>query len=234
MVLTAARHALSDLFDPELRNVFWKSIGFTLLGLTGLWFIIRALFVALALPFFSDFLPTFPSWASSIGFFASVFAGLALAFVLSFLIGPVSAAIAGFFLDDVAKRIEEKHYSDQPIGTATPFVQTIWLSVKFAGVVLVGNMIALSLLWVPGINLIAFFAVNAVLLSREYFQFAAMRFSDALTVSHLRKRHATSIVCAGVLIAGILIIPVVNLLAPFFGAALMVHLHKNIYEKSDD
>jgi uncharacterized protein involved in cysteine biosynthesis len=43
------------------------------------------------------------------------------------------------------------------------------------GIVLVGNIIALMLLLVPGVNIVAFFLVNGYLLGREFFEFAAMR-----------------------------------------------------------
>ena len=40
---------------------------------------------------------------------------------LAFLIGPVSAAIAGVFLDDVAARVEARSYPDDATGRALPF-----------------------------------------------------------------------------------------------------------------
>ena len=48
-------------------------------------------------------------------------------------------------------------------------------SAKFFVVVIVGNLIALLLLLVPGVNIAAFFVVNGYLLGREFFEFAAMR-----------------------------------------------------------
>ena len=99
-------------------------------------------------------------------------------------------------------------------------------SVQFLGVVILGNIIALFLLFLPGINLIAFFLVNGYLLGREFFEFAAMRFRPPHQAKAFRRKHQGTVFLAGLLIAGFLAIPIVNLLTPLFAAGLMVHLHK--------
>ena len=100
------------------------------------------------------------------------------------------------------------------------------VSAKFLGLVLLGNLLALLLLLVPGVNLIAFFVVNGYLLGREFFEFAAMRFRSEADAKALRRRNAGTVFGAGLLIAAVLSVPIVNLLAPLFAAAMMVHLHK--------
>ncbi|MEL6922103.1 MAG: sulfate transporter family protein, partial [Pseudomonadota bacterium] len=237
MIVTAARKALGELFDPALRGVLWKSIGLTLLGLIAIWFALRALFDAVVVPFVSGWfagsgLPYVADWSSGIGIAALIGASLAMAVLLTFLIGPVSAAIAGIFLDDVAEHVERQDYPyDQP-GKALPLGKSVVMSVKFFGIIILGNLFALVLLLIPGINLIAFFVVNGYLLGREYFQFAALRFHDERTVQALFSQHSGTVILGGFLIAGMLAIPIVNLLTPLFGAALMVHLHKSIAQKA--
>lgn len=230
MVIAAARKALGELFDPAMRRILWKSIGLTLTGLIALWFAIRYAVEWAAIPYVSAFLPelALPEWTGFIGLFAAIAAGLALAVGLAFLVGPVSAMIAGIFLDDVAEHIEHQDYPDEPPGEPLPLGRSIVLGVKFFGVVVAGNLIALLLLLVPGVNLVAFLAVNAYLLGREYFQFAAMRFHDERAANALRSKHSGTVILAGLLIAGFMAIPIVNLMTPLFGAALMVHLHKAI------
>ncbi len=233
MIISSARAALGEILDPALRRVFWKSIGLTIAGLIAIWFAVRALVESLALPFLTAWvsgfgLPDLPEWTSLFGIVAAVIAGIGLAAGLAFLIGPVSAAIAGIFLDDVAEHIERQDYPQDPPGKAMDIATSMRLSVRFFGVVVLGNLVALALLLVPGVNLIAFFAVNGYLLGREYFQFAAMRFNDEATANRLRAAHSGTIFAAGLLIAMFLSVPIVNLLTPLFGAALMVHLHKAI------
>lgn len=230
MVIASARRALGELFDPALRQVLWKSVGLTVVGLIAAWFAIRYAVEWAALPYLEAFIAGFalPDWTGTIGLVAAVAAGLALAVGLAFLVGPVSAVIAGIFLDDVAEHIERQDYPDAPTGRPLPLGRSIVLGIKFFGVVVAGNLAALLLLLIPGVNLIAFLAVNAYLLGREYFQFAAMRFHDEKTAAELRSRHSGTVVLAGLLIAGFMAIPIVNLMTPLFGAALMVHLHKAI------
>lgn len=102
MILDAANAALRQLFASEFRSVFAKTLGLTLLALIALWFGLRELFEWLALPWFSAFAPDLPGWAAWLGPIAALAAGIALALGLALLIAPISALIAGLFLDDVA------------------------------------------------------------------------------------------------------------------------------------
>lgn len=216
---------------PGMRQTFWKTLGLTILALIAAWFAISSGFTHLALPwvehlFQFDF--QLPQWTGWISFFALFAAGLGLAAGLAFLIGPVSALIAGIFLDDAAEALEKTYYPDDPPGKAMPIGQGIVMSVKFTGVVILGNLIALVLLLIPGINLVAFFVVNGYLLGREFFQFAALRFADEDHVRTLRAKYSGTIFGAGLLLAAFMAVPVLNILTPLFGAALMVHLHKAV------
>lgn len=228
MILDAARVAAGQVFTQPFRAVLWKTLGLTLLALLGLWFGLKELFDWLALPWIDALLPGFPGWAGWLSFFAALLAGIGMALALAFLIAPVSALIAGLFLDDVAETVERESYPVDPPGRAVPAVRSLVLSVKFLGVVLAGNILALLLLLVPGVNIAAFFLVNGYLLGREYFEFAAMRFQDEAQAKALRSRHGGAVFVAGLVIAGFLAIPLLNLLTPLFAAAMMVHMHKKV------
>jgi CysZ protein len=231
MIFSAAAKALRSLPDPAMRSVFWRTLGLTILALIALWFAISSSFVNLALPWVSGLSPwdfALPEWTGWISLFGAIAAGIGLAAGLAFLVGPVSALIAGLFLDDAAETLERSEYPTDPPGTAMPIAQGVWLSIKFAGVIILGNLVALALLLVPGINLVAFFVVNGYLLGREFFEFAARRFGSEEEVRMLRSRTSGTIFAAGLLIAAFLAVPIVNLMTPLFGAALMVHLHKAI------
>ena len=226
MILDAAGLALRNLFAPETRSVFWKVIGLTLLVLAGLWFALRETFVAFAMPWVDALMPGTPEWAGWLTFIFGIFASIGLALALALLLSSVTAIIAGLFLDDVAEVIEKRDYPGDRPGTGLPIGAAVLASLKFFGIVLVGNFIALLLLLVPGVNIVAFFLVNGYLLGREFFEFAAMRFRSPDEARLYRSRHSGTVFTAGLVIAAFLAIPFFNLLTPLFAAGLMVHLHK--------
>ena len=228
MILDAARAAAGQLFSAEFRAVFAKTLGLTLLALAALWFGLKELFDWLALPWIDALLPGLPSWAGWLGFIAAIVAGIGLALGLALLIAPVTAIVAGLFLDDVAETVERTSYPLDPPGKAVPALQSMVLALKFFVVVIAGNLIALLLLLVPGVNIGAFFLVNGYLLGREFFEFAAMRFRPEAEAKALRSKHAGTVFLAGLVIAAFLAVPLLNLLTPLFAAAMMVHLHKMI------
>lgn len=234
MLMTAARNALGELFDPRLRQVFWKTLGLTIVALMVIWKLLEVLVTSLAIPFLSNWVAAIsqPEWSSTVGLFASVVAGIGLAIGVTFLLGPVSAAIAGLFLDDVADHVERQDYPNDSPGTAMPLGESIILSLRFFLIIIAGNLVALLLLLIPGVNLIAFFAINGYLLGREYFEFAARRHHSETMTRQLRARYSGTVILGGFIIAGFMAIPIVNLLTPLFGAALMVHLHKGISAKA--
>lgn len=228
MILSAARSALADIFSAPFRAVLWKTLGLTAVVLVALWFAVRLFFETVAIPFFARFAPDMPAWVDNAGTFAGLAASILLAFLLAFLIAPVSALIAGLFLDDVAEVVEETHYPQSPKGTALAFLPGLLASVKFFGIVILANLVAFALLWVPVVNIGIFFVVNGYLLGREYFEFAARRFRAEEDAKALRARYQGRVMAAGLLVAAFLAVPILNLLTPLFAAAFMVHLHQRI------
>ncbi|TPI42613.1 sulfate transporter family protein [Mesorhizobium sp. B3-1-9] len=225
MILDAARAAASRLFSPEFRSVFLKTLGLTLLALVALWLGLDSLLEWLAWPWLQALLPGLPSWA---GWLGGIIAGIVLAVGLALLIAPVTAIVAGLFLDEVAEVVERTDYPNDPPGRPVPALHSLVLAIKFFGVVVLGNIVALLLLLVPGINIAVFFIVNGYLLGREFFEFAAMRFRPEPEAKALRRKYAGTVFLAGLVIALFLAVPLLNLLTPLFAAAMMVHLHKAV------
>ncbi|MCO6180073.1 sulfate transporter family protein [Ciceribacter sp. RN22] len=226
MIFDAARLALRNLFAPETRSVFWKVLGLTILVLVALWLALRGAFIAYVLPWFDALFPGMPDWAGWLTFVLGVLASIGLALALALLLSSVTAIIAGLFLDDVAEVIERRDYPTDTPGSPMPLGEALIASLKFFGVVVLGNLVALVLLFVPGVNIAAFFLVNGYLLGREFFEFAAMRFRSASEARAFRSRHGGTVFMGGLVIAAFLAVPIVNLLTPLFAAGMMVHLHK--------
>lgn len=109
-----------------------------------------------------------------------------------------------------------------------PFGTAMLYALRFAGVTLLVNLAALVIFFIPVIGIAAFFAANAYLLSREYFEMAAARFRPLPEAAEMRRAFSIRTLGAGCLLAGLMIVPILNLLTPLFGIALMVHLHKRL------
>jgi CysZ protein len=216
-MIDAAALAFRDILSPPFRAVLWKSLGLTLGLLVALWAGLEWLVVqGVSLPY---------GWLDTT---LDILTGIGLVIALGFLVAPVAALFAGLFLDQVAEVVERTHYPADPPGRAMPFARSLATSLKFLAVVLLVNAVALPLVFLIGFGFLIFLVANAYLLGREYFELAALRQHDAATVERLRARYGARIFAAGFVIAAFLAIPVVNLLAPVFATAFMVHLQKSI------
>jgi CysZ protein len=162
----------------------------------------------------------------------SIITGLGLVVGLAFAIPPVSFLVSGMFFDELAEVVERNTGPGTPIGQAPSLPAVVWLAVKFAAAALLVNLVALVLLLVPFVNAVAFFGANAYLLGRGYFEFAALRYRKLEEVRQLRRRHTFEIFIAGLFIAALAAVPVVNLLTPLFGTALMVRVHGALSRKA--
>ena len=218
MIISSARKAIRQVFAPQFRSVVWKSIGLTILLFFGMWFGLDLL----AGTFLAPLLGPWPWMTTAIAWLL----GAGVIIGAGFLLAPTAAVFAGLFLDDVAEAVEESEYSEDTPGVAVPMGQSIWLAVKFTALVICANLFALMLVLLPGINFAIFFLVNGYLLGREYFQFAAMRHMSEHDANLLRKRHELSIFLAGLIVAGIMSVPLINIFSPIFAAIMMVHLYK--------
>lgn len=210
--------ALQQTFSPLLRGMLLKSIGLALLLLVALAFGLQA-----AIVHFLE-IPSYP-WVEVT---LTIVAGLGIVFGALYLVPAVSALVAGLFLDDVAQRVENATYPQDPPGVPQPVAQQLMFSLRFFGLVLVVNLCALLLLLVPGVNLVIFYVANAYLISREYFEMAAMRYRTPKEARDLRQAHAVTVFVAGLLMAPILFVPILNLIMPVVGTTFMVHLHRRL------
>lgn len=226
MIFATATRAFGDLFSAPIRGVFWKVIGLTLLFLVALWYLLRLLFVDYAMPYFEGWLPNMGEWSGWFDVAIGIVSALGIAAGMAFLIAPVSAVIAGLFLDDAADSVEKASYPSDAPGQALPFGQSILSSLRFFLVVIAANLVALLFLLVPGVNIVIFFLVNGYLLGREYFEFAAARYVGPERARAWRGRNQGRVWLAGLAIGLFLMVPFLNLLTPLFAAVFMVHYVK--------
>jgi CysZ protein len=153
-----------------------------------------------------------------------VLGGLAV-LVLTWLLFPaVATLVLSLFIDRIVTAVERQYYPFLPAPIALSFWETIAVALKFTSMMVALNLIVLPLYLVPILNVIVFYGINAYLLGREYFELVALRRLDPVRAQRLRCAHHRQLFIAGLLIAGLLTLPIVNLVAPLLAAAFMVHL----------
>lgn len=141
-----------------------------------------------------------------------------------FLMIPVAALFVGLFLDEVAEAVEARHYPGLPPPREAGLMANLGNALRFAGVVIVANLLALILYLVAGpLAPLVFYAVNGYLLGREYFELVAARHLGFREAVAFRRRHWARAWAAGTLMAIPLTIPVMNLFVPVLGVATITH-----------
>ena len=220
-MLQDAIDSLNDVFSPPFRRVMLKSLGLTLGVL---------LVVGVALDRFAlSFVLVQTGWLATL---ISVMVGLGLVTGLIFLAAPTTSLVASFFFDEIAEIVERKIDPSGAPGRPMPVIDATLYSLRFGALMSLVMLVAIVLVFVPGIGLLAWWAANAYLLGREYFELAAMRFRPPPEARAMRRFHALPVYAAGLVIAAFVAIPLLNFFTPLFGAALMARLHKRLSSRS--
>lgn len=141
-----------------------------------------------------------------------------------FLFPTVLSGLLSLFLDATARAVELRHYPDLPPPTGLPFAAALWASLRLLLVLLALNVLLLPLLLLPPLYPPCWFLINGYLLGREYFELVALRRLQPAAARSLRRRHALESLLAGMATAMLLLVPLVNLLAPVLVTMAMVHL----------
>ena len=222
MIFNDFAKALGQLDDPRFRRVLALGVGLTL----ALLFAVYAALLGVVNWFTPDEI-TLP-WVGTVEWVDDLLSWGSILFmtVLSmFLMVPVASAFTGFFLEDVAQAVEDRHYPHLPAAPRIPFAESLQDSLNFLALMVIANLLALVVYFLVNIfSPVVFWALNGFLLGREYFQLVAMRRLGRAGAKALRRKHGLAIWVAGILMAMPLTIPIVNLLVPVLGAATFTHL----------
>ncbi|MHA1598610.1 MAG: EI24 domain-containing protein [Alphaproteobacteria bacterium] len=203
----------AQISDPAARRVVWLSIAAAIGVFIALWMLIGFLLASTSL-FAIGWLETA----------IDVLGGLATAAVTWLLFPAVISLVIGFLLDDICAAVEARHYPDLPAAETTGLGAALPAMLKFT-VILIGlNILMLPFLLTGPLFPFVFYGVNGYLLSREYFEIVAFRRMRPAEARSLRKANGSKLFVAGVIIAFLLTVPVVNLLTPIIATAVMVHL----------
>ena len=231
-MLDDAIKALTQIFAPPLRAVLWKSVALALALIVVVGIVLDRLIlwlVGTGSASLETTLGPHAHWpASALAWLLAVAASLGIIVGSVFLMPAVTAFVASFFADQIADEVEREHYPADAPGKALPLWRAIVQGGRTALLAVLVYVIATPFLLFAGFGAVIFFLATAWLLSREYFDLAAMRFHPPDEAKLLRKRNAGRVFVAGLFIAAFVSIPIVNLATPLFAMALMVHLHKRV------
>ena len=219
MLIRAASLTLGQTADPVFRGVVIKSVLFTLClfaGLTALFYMARP-----DVTYFEwEWLNDIAEVGGSLAFFA----------VLVLTFSMTATLIGGIFLDDIAEVVEKRHYPNSQPGRSAEFSKTFAVSIRFILVTLALNILALPLyllaLFFPPLLAFIFCGLNGYLLSREYFELVSLRHQDGNETRRLRRANGMKIFLAGVTIAFLITVPIINLFVPILATAFMLHIYK--------
>jgi uncharacterized protein involved in cysteine biosynthesis len=231
-MIDAAVKAFSQMFSPPLRSVLLKSVGLALLTIAIIGIALQRGLASLAesgatwAEQTSGFAPH-SVWAA-LAWILSILAGLGIVTGALFLMPAVTAFVGSFFVDEVAEVVERTHYPADPVGTALPLGRALIEGIKFGLLALVVYLVALPFVLFAGLGFLILFFANAYLLSREYFELAAMRFRTPEEAKMMRKANAGYVFFTGMVIAAFVSIPILNFATPVFAMAFMVHIHKKM------
>jgi CysZ protein len=212
-MFASAGRALGLVFDPAFARILVKALLLTLLLFASLILLgeyLLSFLPVLGSPLVNDFLKVLTPFLLLLG-------GVVLG-------PPVAALFASLFLDQLAGHIEAQDYPENAPPPAS-FPRTLRAGLRFAGLVLGANLVLIPVeLGLPGVGEILSLLVNGWLLGREYFELTALRHLQLAEADHLRERNSGTIWASGTFIALASMIPGIDLIAPLFGTALMVHL----------
>jgi uncharacterized protein involved in cysteine biosynthesis len=219
-MILALRRALGQLPDRAFRRVLFGSF---LLSI--------ALFAALVygVGWLLDGISMF-----SIGWLdgAMETLGWAAAIIIGLLLFPgVALIIVSLFLEPIVRAVEARHYPGRPPGRKQPVPEILVNVIRLLSIVIVLNILALPLYFIPVLNLFVFYILNGYLLGREYYELVAFRRMGVREARALRKQRKGRIFIGGVVITILLSIPIINWMMPVVAVAFMVHVFEGLRER---
>ena len=156
--------------------------------------------------------------------------GGALALGLAvWLFVPVMLALAGLFLDPVAEAVERRSYPGLPPARGASLAAqarfNLWFGLKMGALSLATLPLVLAL---PPVGAALLWLVSAYALGHGLFEGVAQRRVGVKEARALRRAREAPVLGIGAVLAGVSLVPVLNLFVPVVGTAAMTHLlHRN-------
>ena len=216
MIMAPLLRAFAQLDDPAILRVLLESLAWTALTFV--------LLLAGAAWLLHD-LAGLPRWWHA-GLLGAILAA-ALAYLLFV---PVAAGIAVLFSDRIAAAVERQYYPLLPAPVGASLAVQGWDGISLGGRVLLAHAAALvCALSLPGVGVFLGWGIAAWAIGRGLFMVVAMRRAARPQALSIYRGHRVAVLLQGGLLTLVSIVPLLNLLVPVLGIAMMVHvLHQPV------
>lgn len=203
---------LGQLPTPPFQRVLWLSIAGSLATAIALWFAINAILINTNIFGFA--------WLERA---TDILGGLAAVVLLVLLLPAFIGLIASLMLESICRAVEVRHYPHLPEPRSQSVMEAVVIGLRFAIILVLLNILVLPLIFFGPVYFIVGWALNGYLLGREYFELVACRRLNHAEIRATRRSHGVATWLAGLVIAVVASVPIVNLLLPLFGTAFMLH-----------
>lgn len=219
-MIRAFNLTLAQLPSKPFRQVFWWSALLSLATAVALWTIV--IWLVNETTFFGS-LPLVGTWVDT----GIRFAGGLAAFVITIVLLPAFLGLfASLFVETICRAVEKRYYPELAPPRDASLMEGILTGLKFAVLIIVFNILFLPFFFfLPGV---AYWALNGILLGREYYELVAFRRLTPRAAANLRKQRRPTLFFGGVVIAVVASVPILNLLLPLFGTAFMLHIYQRL------
>lgn len=212
-LLLPLSRALSQLSDPALLGVVWRSVLFA------------ALFFAAILAGTIAAVHHFVSAGGLVAWALDALGSIAAAVLAMWLFLPVAAMIGTLYFERIARAVERVYYPALPPAHAAPLMDQLLASLGVGLRVLGLNLLALlATIILPGIGFPIAWAVASWAMGRGMFIAVAMRRLNRADTEALYRQTRFVALAQGAAMAAAAYFPLLNLLIPVVGTAAMVHV----------
>jgi uncharacterized protein involved in cysteine biosynthesis len=153
------------------------------------------------------------------------FGGVALTYLLWLMFPALLAIVISCFFDAIIDEVERRNYPDLPPRRRQSTGEIVLYILKFTALILGINLIALPFyLLLPGINLLIAWLANGYVFGREYYEAVAMRRLAPSDMHALRYQVGGGSYRAGIIVAMLKSVPLLNFAIPVVACAYFTHL----------
>ena len=212
-LLLPLTRALSQLADPALLGVVWRSVLFS------------AFCFAIILVGTIGAVHHFVTAGGILTWALDALGSIAAAVLAMWLFLPVAATIGTLYFERIARAVERRFYPSLPPAQPAPVLDQLLIGLGVGLRVLGLNVLALLLtLFFPGIGLPIGWAVASWAMGRGLFVAVAMRRLNRPDAEALYRAVRPIALAQGGAMAAAAYFPLLNLLIPVVGTAAMVHV----------